>query len=68
MATISIILRQYFLEKIHPRNRFANNQDIQNIMDYLEQFISAVPAYSLELSRNLNDLDRLVEFIQNDEK
>jgi len=66
MEKSSVII--YFLQKIHPRNRFANNEDIQNMLDYLEQLINSVPAYNLELSRNLNDLNQLAKFIKINDK
>lgn len=58
----------YFLERIQPRNRFADNNDAVKLMSFLGDFIETVDIYSLELSENINDLEQLVDFIESRRK
>jgi len=53
----------YFLERIQPRHRFADKEDINNLLSYLIGLFENANVFLVNLSDDLNDLDKLIDFL-----
>lgn len=62
-ALSSHALLKRLLEMTRSAHRFADKQDYARHLDYFSALAQSVEAFDLELSPNLQDLDRLVTFL-----
>ena len=49
---------------INDRHSFAEREDLQDLLDFFAELVESAELFDLTLSRDLDDLDQLVEFFQ----
>ena len=52
------------MASLAPSNRYTGFSDQATTLDYLMTLATSMPCYELELSPNLQELDRLVDFLE----
>ena len=62
LAAREVVLR--LMASLIPSNRYAGFSDQASTLDYLMTLATSIPCYELELSPNLQELDRLVDFLE----